>query len=70
MKAAGRSALGLQCIGTSFQRLPGGFAFAGGATVVIYRRIAPLRSDAASALGANLLHRYPGMTRLFSPPGI
>jgi hypothetical protein len=57
-------------IGTSFQRLPGSFAFAGGATVVIYRRIAPLRRNAVKALGADLLHRYPGMARLFSPPGI
>ncbi len=57
-------------IGASFQRLPGSFGLAGGATVTIHRRIAPLRSDAVKALGADLLRRYPGMTQLFTPPGL
>jgi hypothetical protein len=56
-------------VGASFAPLPGGFALAEGVKVAIYRRIAPLRSDAVKALGEELARSYPQARRLFEAPG-
>jgi hypothetical protein len=55
-------------IGASFRRLPGEFDLAQGVKVAIYRRVAPLRSDAVQALRAELVRSYPQARNLFEAP--
>lgn len=55
-------------IGVSFERLPSRFELAQGIKVAIYRRFAPLRSDAVKALGEELRRSHPQTRTLFEPP--
>jgi hypothetical protein len=55
-------------IGESFKRLPMEFKLTQGVKVTVYRRVAPLRSNAVKALGEELARSYPQAKNFFAPP--